>query len=324
MKKIAIIGSGQLGSRHLQSLAKLGEEFELYIVDPSVEALKIALERFEEVRGKNTSKVTALQQIEHLPPLLNLAIIACNSLQRRMAIENLYKVSKCDLLILEKFLFPALEDYEAIGKLLKTNNVKAWVNCPRRMYSDYQKIKGVIGDISDISIQVSAGQLGLGSNAIHHIDLFKFLGGGSIKSIQTDSLKQKIYASKRNGYIEFYGTLKVNAQNGTLSITSFEHSDLPLTISITTATCKVLIQESKGPFALISKKENNWEKEEISFTFQHQSELTQIAVSEIFSKGTCSLPIYDESASIHKLLLESYHSFYNKVGNTNEKLCPIT
>ena len=42
MKTIAIIGAGQLGSRHLQALVAVDFPLTVQVVDPSNEALKIA------------------------------------------------------------------------------------------------------------------------------------------------------------------------------------------------------------------------------------------------------------------------------------------
>ena len=48
-KNIAIIGGGQIGSRHLQGLAKLSKQFQIYVVDPDKQALSIAKQRYLEV-----------------------------------------------------------------------------------------------------------------------------------------------------------------------------------------------------------------------------------------------------------------------------------
>ena len=44
MKRIFIIGAGQLGSRHLQALKSSSNSLNIFIVDPSLESLNIAKE----------------------------------------------------------------------------------------------------------------------------------------------------------------------------------------------------------------------------------------------------------------------------------------
>ena len=49
MKNIALIGCGQLGSRHLQALAFVKHKVKIQVVDSSSDSLKIAEIRFKEV-----------------------------------------------------------------------------------------------------------------------------------------------------------------------------------------------------------------------------------------------------------------------------------
>ena len=46
---IAVIGAGEVGSRHLQALALLKRPVKIFVVDPSNESLRIAKERFQQV-----------------------------------------------------------------------------------------------------------------------------------------------------------------------------------------------------------------------------------------------------------------------------------
>ena len=47
MINIAIIGAGELGSRHLQALAHLEEDATIQVVDSSEESRQITMERFD-------------------------------------------------------------------------------------------------------------------------------------------------------------------------------------------------------------------------------------------------------------------------------------
>ena len=51
MYQLAVIGAGQLGSRHLQGLAKANLEAEIWVVDVSQESLNIAQSRYNEVKS---------------------------------------------------------------------------------------------------------------------------------------------------------------------------------------------------------------------------------------------------------------------------------
>ena len=55
MLNIAIIGCGQIGSRHLQALSLIKEGAIIYLVDNSPESIDISKERFEQVVNKEKS-----------------------------------------------------------------------------------------------------------------------------------------------------------------------------------------------------------------------------------------------------------------------------
>ncbi len=52
MYKIALIGAGQLGSRHLQALAKINLEISIEVVEPNTQASEVAKQRFNEIGEK--------------------------------------------------------------------------------------------------------------------------------------------------------------------------------------------------------------------------------------------------------------------------------
>ncbi|MBC8146778.1 MAG: Gfo/Idh/MocA family oxidoreductase [Bacteroidetes bacterium] len=137
---IAVIGAGQLGSRHLQGLAKSSKEFQIYVIDPNENALILAKQRFEEVSKSTNSIVSYRQSMSDLPGTIDLAIIATTANVRRKIIENLLDKCSIKYLILEKVVFQKSEDFKPIQKRLLEKGVKAWVNCARRSYSFYKNL----------------------------------------------------------------------------------------------------------------------------------------------------------------------------------------
>jgi hypothetical protein len=62
----AIIGAGQLGSRHLQGLLTYRKEsLSVFIVDPSSESLSVSQQRADEIKHKYT--LTFIQSYQDLP-----------------------------------------------------------------------------------------------------------------------------------------------------------------------------------------------------------------------------------------------------------------
>lgn len=325
MLNIAIIGAGQTGSRHLQALSKLNRLTNIQIVDPNYKSLKIARERFLEIqKNENIQKVEYLKNIVDLSNNLELVIIATTSDVRRKVIEKLLLEKKVHYVILEKVLFQKIEDFAIVNNLLARNNVKAWVNCRRRMADFYKQLKLKFKKVKNVDYRVSSSNLGIGCNSIHYLDLFTFLTGQNIFTLFSDQLDSKIIKSKRQGFLEFTGTLYGTSSRGsTIAITSYLKGNTPIIISINSEVIHCLIRESEKK-AWISEKVNNWTWEEISFTLPYQSQVTNLVVQDILDNGKCDLPNYEESWNIHIPLLKSLIFHLQKQKMEEIDLCPIT
>lgn len=323
MINIALIGAGQLGSRHLQALALLKQNIAIQVIDSSPESLNTAEARFKEVSTNFIGSVTFHIDTSALEKNIDIAIIATNSKARRSVIEQLVQKSVVKNLILEKFLFINEEDYSKIESLLSEKNIKTWVNCPRRMMSFYQNLKSELK--GNINFSATGNNWGLGCNGIHFLDLFAFLTNTTNIVLNNNLIDEKVIESKRDGYIEFTGTIKGEANNHSFQITSFAENSSPLQITINTPTIKFSIEEGTNAKVWISKLENKWAWEEKSFSMPFQSQLTNILVDEILDTGNCSLTTYKESSQLHILFLNNLLAHLRKINNDNSIVeCPIT
>jgi predicted dehydrogenase len=234
IKNIAIIGAGQLGSRHLQALAKIAIPAELEVVDPSPESLKIAEERFKEI--PSNPKVTNIRYANSINDLhsdIDFCIVATNSDVRAQVTEELLSKKAVQYLILEKVLFQTEGDYEIIGKLIETHKVKTWVNCTRRMWPVYKEIRDNLMDCRLLEINISGSNWGLASNSIHMIDLIAYLTGISEYDIRGDLIDSDVVENKRKGFIEVTGRLEGSFKNGpNFSISSYKHGRVPSVIQL--------------------------------------------------------------------------------------------
>lgn len=325
MINIAIIGAGQIGSRHLQALSQLNRTTNIQIVDPNYKSLEKARERFLQIqKNKNVQKVEYLKNIVDLSNNLELVIISTTSDIRREVIEKLLLQKKVHYVILEKVLFQRIEDFVIVNNLLVRNNVKAWVNCPRRMIHFYKQLRSKFKEIKKVDYRVSCSNMGIGCNSIHFLDLFAFLTGQTNFVLFSDQLDPNIIMSKQPGFLEFTGTLYGTSSKGSnIAITSYLKGDAPLIISINSEAIICLIREDEGK-AWISEKANNWIWEEVSFTIPYQSQITNLVVQEILDTGECDLPNYEESWNIHTPLLKSLIFYLQKQKMEEINLCPIT
>jgi predicted CoA-binding protein len=324
-KRIAILGAGQLGSRHLQALALLDETTEIYVVDPSSEGREIAQQRFEQIEGhqKHDLKLySSLVDIEKSS--LDLVIVATNSGIRAKVTEELLEVFQVNYLVLEKFLFQKESEYHEIGQLIKQHGVKAFVNCPRRMFPTYRKIKDLIKDPADLQMEVIGNSWGLGCNSIHFIDLFQWLTGDDISN-WTDYLDSGYIAGKRPGYIEFSGRMEGIGDKGhKLSLTSYNGGKPNISVRLSTSDKRFVIEEGLGKVWQEIISEEELKLTEYNFESKFQSALTNVVARQLFETGSCELTPFDDSVRSHLPFLSAVLGHYNQTNEHKSKLCPIT
>jgi predicted dehydrogenase len=313
---IAIIGAGQLGSRHLQGLKLAKLEMSIFIMDINDDSLQTAKERYEQVPENNKIRDFQLcKSITQLPSEIDLAIIATGSLVRASITKELFKTSRVRNIIFEKILFPTLHEYVQIENLLVQNNVCAWVNCTRRMFDHYKMIENMISG-TNITFKMTGKNWGLGCNAIHFLDLFVFLSGEKDFSL-TVNLDRQIYQSKRSGYVEFTGSIAGATPNGSrYVISSLTDYEYPSAISVKNEKFDILINEMNNKMII------NGIEHIIQTPFQ--SQLTGIIVEQILRRGKSDLTPFAESSQIHCRFLAPLIDFYNDITGKNSDNCPIT
>lgn len=323
-RNILIVGAGQLGSRHLQALALCLTPCEIFVVDPLAESLKVAKSRFEEINGHSKHNVYYQSYIDELESdHFEIAIISTNADKRSKVIKQLLTTKSISIFILEKVLFQSVMEYDEIEMLFKRTKSKAFVNCPRRMFSFYKEVKESIFYETPIHIEVIGNAWGLGCNSIHFIDLFNFLTGENI--IDWNSYLDDGYLeSKRQGFKEFTGSLTGRSPKGnSLSLTSYRNGVVNTSVRISTPNRRYVIEESIGR-AWIVEFDNKLNISEIDFTMKFQSQLTNIVVKQLFESGTCELTTYDQSSELHLNFIKTILGHYNKYQDIKTDICPIT
>lgn len=322
MYNIVVIGSGQLGSRHLQGIKTANLKLSIEVVDSNFDSLKMAENRYYEIKENSDSKsVRFLSSIDELSEELDLVIIATSSAPRFPITKELIKKKNVRNILFEKVLFQNVEYFHEIKKLLVRKNIQSWVNCPRRMYDFYNIIKEELSNEKEIIFTVTGGEWGLGCNSIHFIDIISYLTGETKYSLLTKGLNNKVYSSKRSGYVEFCGVLSGFTERGDIfNFISQENSSTTPLISIVTQNKKFIIDEAMG--FITSFTDNKWDTNNIQIPYQ--SQLTGKVVENILHNKNILLPTYEESMNLHLPFITSLLDFYNIITGDDTKNCPIT
>lgn len=313
---VVIVGVGNLGKRHLQSMAELSDEYRIYAVDVNVESLGKMKKEFGD-------RVIFCSAISELPKEIEIVIIATSSNVRRMVFEQILLHSKVKNIIFEKVLFQRVEDYEIVNKELREQNIRAWVNCARREWPAYKALKDELSEAKKMSISITGGDWGLACNGIHMLDLIQYLSGCQDCEIDNVRLLDGVVPSKRKGFYEVHGS--VNGHCGRcedFQIICIKESALPLQISVTTESARYMISEGKQ-ILQISSENSGWNWENNKFPIQFQSQLTKKVIEKIVMEGKCELPEYNQSMALHLKFIEPLMKHFVKC-KMEVGLCPIT
>ena len=324
MNKIALIGAGQIGKRHLQALLTCSLPFTLEIVDPDIDSIEIAkklVTKKGDISGVKT--VNYSLSPDSLSKEIDLCIIATSANVRFSVLQNLIKNTKVNNLLLEKILFQSIDDYFRARDIIEKHTINTWVNCPRRMYNVYGEIKKLLSGDTKLSYTLTGGDWGLGCNAIHFIDLLAYLTGSEISAIDNTGLDNVIKESKRSGFIEFTGTLHATFENGSvLRMESMSGSSEPIMFTIETSKYILTISEKDRIMKLKDKKTE--ECKTVLFDVPYQSNLTNIVAEELLLTGKCHLTTFNESMRLHLPLIKSLLGYYNSVNGSTSCVLPIT
>ena len=322
-KNIAIIGAGNLGSRHLQALALTEIPLAIQVVDPSKDSLDIAKKRWEEMKENPLVKSLSFHEnISDLNPDLDVVIVATSSKPRCTIVKQLLAKCRVSYMILEKVLFPQLSDYDEVQRLIADKNIKVWVNCGRRNTSFYKKMHDLFKSEKNITMNVSGDNWGLGCNTIHYLDTYAFITDQKIFTFDTENLDKNCISSKRGGDIEFTGSLRFKSPKGELMLTSYNQELAPSIITIQSENLFALINETEK-FANVLTR-HGWQWKKFDMDIKYQSQLTQNLVKELILTGECGLPTYEESSALHKVMLSGFLYHYNRFCEEGAFLCPIT
>lgn len=321
MFHIAVIGAGQLGSRHLQGLYRMPERCKLYMVDPQQSSLDLARKRLKELSASGAAhEIVACTGPAGLPARLDLAIVATTSDVRLAVLERLLEHSEVKRLILEKVLFTREDEYRRAEWLLQSKGATAWVNCPRRVYDLYRHVRKFFSGRTLRLVQVQGAGWGLGCNGVHFADLFSYLSSAVIEEYDTRLLDDRVHASNRAGFVEFSGTLIGRAGGVQLWLTDDVGGNARHIITLRAEGRSCVIDETAGQAWFLDEREG-WRN--VACGIPYQSHLTGDVAVSILKKETCGLPAYEASAAIHLPFVRALTAHYARVTGKNTP-CPIT
>lgn len=324
---LLLIGAGQLGSRHLQACLKLKNKLNIYVVDNSENSLAISEDRANQIDMGAAHNVSYLKNLDLVEEKnFEYMIIATSASVRYVILAAALSRFKVRYTIFEKVLFQDIDSYSNAAEIINNNNITAFVNCPLRAYPFYKMLKSkYIKNSTPTTLKYHAGEwCGLACNAIHFIDLVNYLTDSEIDQVSVEELDTTISQSKRQGYIEFTGTLNVSFENGSyISMNSIKGSADNSVLEILNGNNKIIIDELTGKYCVFV---DNVLVEKGQYDLVYQSNLTNIIVEQLEASGSCDLTDYRKSRKLHERFLKALLGHYNSINHNVDDvtILPIT
>lgn len=315
-KRILVIGFGNMGCRHVQSLLSAGEKFEIHVVEPMIENVRINSQRIGAIEGD----FVLYNSMNELKMEFDLAIVATSASPRFRIVDFLLKYG-VKYFLLEKIVFQTNFQFHQIISSLERYKAQAYCNFVNRYIDGYNYVKNLLAlNPKPIRMIVQGGDFGLACNAIHYIDLFQYITNSKEAVISDSKIQLSEQSNKRGGeYREFTGSIAfANERKDELYITADNGSSSGVVITIEW-------HDQIFSFSEQTQKSIHFDGGKINssdFTILPTSKLTARIVDEIFI-NSCRLTQNKETAFAHS---ELFHLF-NKVlsGTTDDDLiCPIT
>ena len=309
---ILIVGFGNMGCRHAQSLAK-SKRNKFFVIENNA----ANIEYYSKKVGIDSKELNIIENISTNLSYIDVAIVATPA-RPRLEISKKLVESGIKHILLEKVVFQSVNQFLEFEKLLGERDSLAYCNFVSRYYPNYVEIKSSIGSGHQVIMTVIGGDFDIGCNALHYIDLFEYLTGS--ESILVDSSLECTDQLHKRGseYRELRGKLDFASKNGDrLFISANPLIATGVVVNIYASDSIHILSHTPAIHHQVSTNLQPTKVKE--YKVVNTSELTSIIVDDMIG-GRCLLPTVSQTRNAHEQLFRAA----NPVFSITNDLCPIT
>ncbi|MBL4720696.1 MAG: hypothetical protein JKY20_06155 [Alphaproteobacteria bacterium] len=243
-----------------------------------------------------------------------MAVLATSASGRLQLLQQIVDAGVTSILT-EKILFQSVEEYRVACALVETAKVDVRAHVPYR-YVDQIKALKRLHEGEPIHLNVRVGDRGLGCNGVHFIDLFQYLAGSEIISLNT-TIDFPLQKNRRDAsLVEFSGAVSAKTRSNAILNLEFQKGDDDLSeITVQSGSHKTVIRFDDG-----SVESTFDELAGSKMEMPMASAMSHFLLQDILARQSL-LPSLAEGKSYNILMLESYN---RALGRMPDDHCPIT
>lgn len=206
---LVIIGLGNIGIRHLQSLLKSKIPINIYLYDLNLNKAKNFI--YKSSYEKSFLKIFLLKNINQIPPDITLCIVSTPSKNRISIFNELDKHKNIRFLLLEKVLSSSKNELNIFSKN-QNNFEKIFVNMPYHFQEIFDLINKELPNAKEVTFK--GNNFGIACNLVHLIDISEKIFQKKITSFTSKNKNLFWKESTRNGYYDLSGDIELTIPDG--------------------------------------------------------------------------------------------------------------
>ena len=326
-RRVLFVGSGQLGSRHLQAAGMVPSVTEIEVVDPIPAALAVARDRLAEVTHQRGDLPTRwLTSLSEASPKGALCVVATQAAGRAALVAEIAETLGYRSFLLEKVVTQSVEEYESLLRLAEHHGLSIWVNCKTRAYPFHKRVKSLLDPAEPVVLAEVGGNHGLGNNGVHTADLFMFYDGGDRIDPVGSRVDPVLHPSKRGSTVfDLSGALYGSTAKGSQFSLTYQagHVAAPST-TIATPSYRCVVDQMNR-WAWESDAASGWVWRPVPFEGDLTvSNMSRAFIADILATGACELPTLADCAPAHRFILGELLPHFRRLMSPSLEACPVT